>query len=212
MSKKEFGFSLFLTSMYVGGLFGIALPIHPDFIYLTPFNLMVSLGIAFWFHPKWDQALFLFLVISFTTGFLVELLGVQSGLIFGEYEYGEVLGWKIGGTPLMIGVNWAMLVYASAATVQHFWPKAKTWVKVVMGAAAMVLLDLVIEPVAIHFDFWTWGAVEVPIQNYIAWFLVALPLHAAFHRLLGAVTNKVAIVLFTLQFLFFGTLLLTVHG
>ena len=209
MSKKELGFSIFLTSMYLGGLAGIMLPIHPDFVYLTPFNLLASLVIVLWFHEKWDRALGIFLLICFLTGFVVELVGVQTGLIFGAYHYGEVLGWKIWGTPIIIGVNWALLVYTSAATIQYFLPNLNQWIKVVLGAIAMVGLDILIEPVAIHLKFWTWGTVEVPIQNYIAWFLVALPLQAAFYALLGALTNKVAIVLFILQFLFFGALLLS---
>jgi len=210
MSKKELGFSIFLTSMYLGGLAGIVLPIHPDFVYLTPFNLLASLAIVLWFHEKWDRALGTFLLICFLTGLVVELVGVQTGLIFGDYHYGEVLGWKIWGTPIIIGVNWALLVYTSAATIQYFLPNVSRWIKVIFGAIAMVALDILIEPVAIHLKFWTWGTVEVPIQNYIAWFLVALPLQAAFYALLGVRTNKVAIVLFILQFVFFGALLLMV--
>lgn len=206
MSKKELGFSLFLTSMYLGGLAGIGLPIHPDFVYLTPFNLLASLAIVLWFHEKWDRALGTFLLICLLTGFFVEVVGVQTGLIFGAYEYGEVLGWKIWGTPIIIGVNWALLVYASAASIQYFLPNLARWLKISLGAFVMVVLDVLIEPIAIQLQFWTWGAVEVPIQNYIAWFLVALPLQAIFYALLGELTNKVAIVLFILQFVFFGAL------
>ena len=38
----------------------------------------------------------------------------------------------------------------------------------------MVLLDLMIEPVAIRLDFWHWQAEVIPLQNYLMWFLVAL--------------------------------------
>jgi putative membrane protein len=38
----------------------------------------------------------------------------------------------------------------------------------------MVLLDLMIEPVAIRLDFWHWQGGSIPIQNYIMWFLVAM--------------------------------------
>ena len=38
----------------------------------------------------------------------------------------------------------------------------------------MVLLDLMIEPVAIRLDFWHWQGGAIPTQNYIMWFLVAM--------------------------------------
>ena len=123
MTYKEKATAWFLVSMYMGGLVGIALPVHEDFVLLTPLNLLASLSLILWHHPKWDRPLSIFLLLCFFTGFLVELAGVQTGLIFGEYQYGEVLGWKIWGTPLIIGINWAMLVYASASSVNYFFGK-----------------------------------------------------------------------------------------
>ena len=40
-----------------------------------------------------------------------------------------------------------------------------------MGAVCMVLLDVIIEPFAVHYGLWTWkGRVLPSIVNYIAWF------------------------------------------
>ncbi|MEM8906452.1 MAG: carotenoid biosynthesis protein [Bacteroidota bacterium] len=205
-TSHERNTSLFLLSMYVAGVVGLALPIHEDFVLLTPFNLLVSLALVLWHHPSKNLAVYGFVAICFVVGFFVELMGVQTGLIFGEYSYGEALGWKIGGTPLLIGVNWALLVYASAALVNALFSGGHWFVKSVLGALAMTLLDVLIEPVAMEIGFWHWVENEVPLQNYIAWFLVALPLHGCFHLLLGKPNNKVAIVLFILQCSFFGIL------
>lgn len=210
MTKKEIGTALFLLSMYVAGIIGIAWPVHQDFIFLTPFNLITSLALVLWHHQNWNKNLGLFLVICFLTGFTVELLGVQTGFIFGDYHYGEVLGWKIWETPLLIGCNWALLVYASAATVNQWFKHWPIITKMILGALLMTLLDVLIEPVAMHWNFWNWAENQVPLQNYIAWFLVALPLQGSFYTLLTDTTNKVAIVLFILQFLFFGCLGLTI--
>ena len=43
----------------------------------------------------------------------------------------------------------------------------------ISGAVLMVLIDLVIEPVAPIFDYWTFTEHVVPLSNYIGWFLVA---------------------------------------
>ena len=41
---------------------------------------------------------------------LTEAIGVNTGLLFGTYEYGANLGFKIFGVPLIIGVNWTVLI------------------------------------------------------------------------------------------------------
>ena len=75
-----------------------------------------------------------------------------------------------------------------------------------MGAAILLILDIVIEPVAIHYNFWTWADVAVPLKNYIAWFLIALTMQLFFNLVAGNSKNKVAIALLLLQFGFFGFL------
>ena len=37
----------------------------------------------------------------------------------------------------------------------------------------MLLLDIFIEPVAIGLGFWEWQAAEVPLENYMAWFVLS---------------------------------------
>jgi putative membrane protein len=38
-----------------------------------------------------------------------------------------------------------------------------------VAGTAITLLDLIMEPVAIHLDFWTWEGEGVPLQNYLTW-------------------------------------------
>jgi len=196
----------FLLIIYVVGLVGILLPIHPDFVLLTPLNLLISLGLVLSFHKVWNTKLYTFIVIAFLTGLGIEILGVNTGLVFGEYEYGRVLGWKIAETPLMIGVNWIMLVYCSGVTMQYFLEDKNWFIKSILGAGIMVLLDILIEPVAMAYDFWDWTNDIVPLQNYIAWYMIAFVLLVCFYKLEIAIKNKVAVALLVLQFLFFGIL------
>ena len=86
---------LVLAVLYAVGIVGILLPIHEDFILLTPFNLLVSLALVLWMHPRWDGHTLAFLFIAYFVGFGAELFGVQTGILFGEYTYGEVLGPRI---------------------------------------------------------------------------------------------------------------------
>lgn len=192
-----------LGLFYFVGIAGILTEVHPDFILLTPINLLVSLGIVMVFHPIRNQEIRFFLIWSYFIGFGAELYGVQTGQLFGEYIYGQVLGPKIWGTPLMIGANWVLLSYSIGVTTNHLFPKFHWLPKGLIAALLMVGLDVIIEPVAIKYNFWSWSAGVPPLQNYVGWFLVSLPLLCIFTKTLGAVRNKVAIALFILQILFF---------
>jgi putative membrane protein len=76
-----------------------------------------------------------------------------------------------------------------------------------MSALLMVGLDVLIEPIAIELDFWTWAGGYVPFQNYVGWFVIAFVLQFAFHKAIPKdMTNHVAVILFGLQILFFGLL------
>ena len=105
-------------------------------------------------------------------GFFIEVFGVYSGLLFGEYHYGKTLGFQLLGVPLIIGVNWVLLVVSSFAVSSYF--VSNSILKVVLSSFIMVLLDFMIEPVAIRLDFWHWQSGIIPLQNYLMWFLVAI--------------------------------------
>ena len=67
----------------------------------------------------------------------------------------------------------------------------------------MVSIDYLIEPVAIKFDFWSWQKVDVPLQNYLSWFLVSFPLNLFLIKSKILSENKLALLLLTLQVCFF---------
>lgn len=67
----------------------------------------------------------------------------------------------------------------------------------------MMGIDFLIEPVAINYDFWKWEENSIPPQNYIAWFLISFVMLLMSEKILTKRTNKLAIVLFITQLLFF---------
>ena len=70
----------------------------------------------------------------------------------------------------------------------------------------MVGLDYLIEPVAIKLDFWFWKEGLIPAQNYVAWFIVAFILLLLYHIWIKQNQNRIAIILFSIQVVFFGLL------
>ena len=194
-----------LSILYLIGIIGIAIPIHPDFVLLTPINLLVSLFTVLLFHKTWDRATVTFIVAAYLLGYGAEVLGIQTGLLFGDYIYGPVLGPQIWETPLMIGVNWVMLAYCSGIFINHIFPKINSkFFKALLATGVMLLLDILIEPVAIDQNFWTWiGRETPPLHNFIGWGIVAFIVLSIFMHFLAGRKNKVAIALLALQFIFF---------
>lgn len=201
--------SFILIILYGVGIISLILNLHPLFIYLTPLNLLISFALVMYAHPKWEWRIILVLLISFSVGMAVEIIGVATGDIFGAYEYGDVLGPKIEGTPYAIGWNWMMLIYCTGAVVNRitYFKEHKLWhifLKSFLGGLLLLSLDVLIEPVAIMQGFWSWGGDgNIPTQNYVAWFIISFFLLFIFNFLLKDLRNKAAFTLLILQFLFF---------
>jgi putative membrane protein len=67
----------------------------------------------------------------------------------------------------------------------------------------LLSLDFLIEPIAIRFDYWSWSGGEIPLQNYLGWYLFSYLLFWVFRGLDFQKQNKAAIVLLFAQAGFF---------
>jgi uncharacterized membrane protein len=189
---------------HIVGLIGMIVPsFQPFFQLLTPFHLIVCTLILLVFHLEWNNQFVFFLLLSYLVGFLAEVMGVKTGFPFGNYEYSGVLGLQLWEVPLMIGVNWFLLVYITGSLLHGRMPY---YVAAVIGALIMVLMDVLIEPVAVKLNFWQWENGEIPISNYIGWFGVALILQFFYHRLKFRKENPMSVVLLISLILFFAAL------
>ncbi|WP_051113364.1 carotenoid biosynthesis protein [Lunatimonas lonarensis] len=204
--EKTLAFQIWISIFHVVGIVGLYLEVsRPLFQLLTPFHLLMCAGILLYFHTDWSRSFWMFLLASFGIGMIAEIVGVQTGLLFGDYSYGPVLGLKLAGVPLIIGINWFILAYASGQL-------AANWIKSPLIAAAaasllMVVLDFVIEPVAITLDFWNWQGGEIPLGNYIGWFLVAFLIQLIYQNLPLVRENQISTYLLLNLFLFFAILI-----
>ncbi|WP_306639907.1 carotenoid biosynthesis protein [Sanyastnella coralliicola] len=187
--------------LHVVGVCGLSSPWREWFLPLTPLNLMVS-GYFVMRHAKSPMKSILFYVFVLAWG--VECLGVHTQFPFGEYAYGSALGPQLFEVPILIGLLWLLLLMGSLHLASRV--SGNKIVKALISAALMTLLDFLIEPVAIEFNFWTWFGVEVPWNNYAGWFVTALILSfiAQIDKHFG--NNKVAAVFFFIQVGFFGIL------
>ena len=198
----------FIITLYLVGIVGSALPLTRDFfIVLTPVILLLSFTLLLNFHsPISNGKTFLVFIIIFLVSYFTEVAGVKTGQIFGAYSYGKGLGLKIFDTPLLIGLNWVLLVYCSAAIIEKV--PAGNIGKAVGASLLMVLYDLVMEQIAPRLDMWSFSGGTAPIRNYISWFILALFFHLIVRFAGIRLTNRLAPLIFYCQFLFFVVLLL----
>ena len=184
------------------GLVGTSMVVSRElFLALVPTHLLLMSFLILAFHKDWSPKFIGILIFTYLAGFFAELLGVETGLIFGDYNYGETLGWKWMGIPFMIGVNWIIMVYSSVMVASKL--SDRKWVRITAAALLMVFADVFIEPIAIANDYWSWGGVGVPLQNYLGWFVISFAIITVWFSFLKLKTNKVAYSLYWIQLVFF---------
>jgi putative membrane protein len=189
------------------GIIGLSIAeTKPLFLMLVPYHLLLMMGILFFTHDRFDIRFALFFLLIFTAGFAVEWAGVHTGQLFGSYGYGPTLGFSVDDIPLIMGVNWFLLVYSVGVTLQYSGIKHPA-LRVLLGALLLVLLDVVIEPAAIKFNYWHWANGVVPVNNYICWFVLSAILLLMFELFRFKKQSIVGVVLLISQFIFFIALL-----
>ncbi len=201
------------------GLVGMLFTDNNFFVQSTPFNLLLSFLLLVWTHPEKNKSFYFFIGIVFIVGFLSEVVGVNTGLLFGEYHYSKILGIQLFQVPILIAVNWFIIIYCSGIGTHVLLNKVinrvvkdynepslklKAMSVIFDGASLAVLFDWLMEPVAIKLGFWTWGGDgSVPFYNYFCWLLISILLLTVFNFFNFRKENKFAVNLLLTQALFF---------
>jgi putative membrane protein len=189
----------FLIIFYTVGVIGFTIPYtRAYFSLLIPLALIMNMGLLFWFNKAQNFRNYsIFLTIAFLA-WAIEAVGVETGILFGHYTYGNNLGLKPFNTPILIGLNWLMLSYCAHV----FLPIKNKILKIISGAGLLTLYDFILEPSAIFLGMWTWKGGAIPNQNYRMWFITGLLLMSILSATKG-LRNPIALPTFGLQLLFF---------
>lgn len=191
-----------LIILYTVGVFGITSQDYRNsFLSLSALNLYISFLILIIARKSKVGLWYIFIAFTFLIGMTVEWIGVHTGYLFGNYEYGQNLGQKFDGIPYVIGCNWAVIVVSSASLAKHLF--RHSYLTPILASVIMVGLDILMEPVAISSDFWSWTNGYIPIYNYVCWLLVGLVLQLIYHFFKLNEANKVNDALFLIMSLFF---------
>lgn len=166
----------------------------------------------------------LFLVLGYIAAFFSEFSSIRNGFPYGLYHYvyenlqGELL---LGGVPVWDSLSYVFLAYASYEMANFNTPLLfnrlnsnppltlrggyliKYWRSgggCYLAAFLMMLLDVVIDPLAVRGDRWFLGRIfyypeggiyfGVPLSNFAGWFLVALVIFGSYRFLEKRVCKK----------------------
>lgn len=194
-----------LVVLFAVGILGLQMMAFQGvFLMLIPGFLGLSLILLLIQHPHWSAKFILWClgIIVFSIG--IEWIGVETGLLFGNFHYGSSLGWKIAGVPYLIGFYWLLLAYCCKDIADRIFEHPVA--AVVMAALLMVFMDIFIEPVAIKLDFWVWPGNQVPLHNYLGWFGTSVLLFSLSLPLKLRWQNRSSVILYLCLLIFFASL------
>jgi len=218
--KTKINIAIFIAVLFhVSGVVGILFtPYKEWFISNTPINLLLMAALLGYTQVEKNIYFLYFFIVCFTAGMIAEAVGVNTGYLFGDYEYGDMLGKKIYGVPLLIGINWFVIIFCAGTIVNMLdeWIYKKLGTEVSPSAAAKafafitdaalltVFFDWLMEPVAVKLGFWQWMPEgEIPLYNFTCWFIISALLLTVFRVMKFNKHNQFAVHLFIIQSLFF---------
>ncbi|MFC7325219.1 bisanhydrobacterioruberin hydratase [Halorubrum rutilum] len=115
-------------------------------------------------------------LIAYT--YAVELVGVATGWPYGSFEYTVDLGPMLAGVPVALPVFFIPLVVnAYLLCLLLLGSRASNgWLRLATVIAAVVAMDVVLDPGAVALGFWSFGGGSfygVPLSNYAGWVVSA---------------------------------------
>ncbi len=193
---------ILLFGITIAGMVGMSIPETRTFYMdYTPEYLLLLFVVLMIYHKPWNRRFFTALIVILTTSLMIEIIGVNCGIPFGSYSYGSIFGITLCNTPLIIAINWFLLIYSiyviSSFLQWHFLFRS------LFGAGVVVLYDYIMEPVATQLNWWNWSNSTIPNQNYIAWFAFSFIVLLLLHLNRIKVRNRMAAIILSVIFVFF---------
>jgi putative membrane protein len=207
--RKIDGFTFYaliaIWAFQIFGAIGILFWNREWFINMTPFTLLMYFLILY--YKNWgDRKKIIFLLLTFSFGILSEIIGVNTGLIFGSYKYGQTLGFQIMNVPMVMGIIWVNTTLICGTIASQV--KVQMPLRILIAISLMLLLDAFIEPIAPRIDMWRFDHENglAPLSNYITWAAIALPLQSYFIFYKLKFDIALSSSLYVSQLLFFAAL------
>ncbi len=207
MKANKKNISIFIIWLvHISGLLGMVFYDLDFFAGYTSLNLFL-MSIILFANIKLNNKNQIFaLLLIFLIGMLSEFIGVNYGLIFGEYIYGNNLGFKLFGVPFLIGLNWVILTVICANIASILIKNNSIILIIILGTLLMLFVDFVMEPIAPKLDLWKFKNLVVPTSNYIGWLIISILTQTIYNIQFKEKEFKLSFNLYTAIFIFFVSL------
>ncbi len=191
----------------------IAYPLAPGDIRAPLVVLTVAAGYAasvgHAFSTRGTRVGAALVVITTGGGLAVEAIGVATGVPFGEYRYGDALGPKLLGVPLVIPLAWTWIAWpawlvagqlvagrlvAGRLGAGRLGAGSARAARIVVAGTGLAAWDLFLDPQMEAEGYWRWtapepvtlpGVPEIPVWNYVGWLFVSVLMMAALADTVG---------------------------
>jgi len=194
---------LSLALIVLNALLGLRIPFSVGF--LIGFIALLMVFVAWHsIETKGIRKSLILLGASFVIAFTAEALGVNYGLIFGNYHYTPRLGIQAFGVPFLAALAWEPILYAAytlTTSLASLEPPASwknrmpayLWLAGA-GALATTAWDMMIDPIAVSQGWWVWEnggaylpyvANGVPISNFMGWLGVSFVIQLCYRLVVG---------------------------
>lgn len=140
---------------------------------------------------------------AWAVAFVAEYSSTRTGVPFGLYHYTEATRGQelfLANVPVMDSLSFTFLAYASFSLARLLLDRSRGASVVLLSGALMMLLDVVIDPLAVRGDRWFLGRIfyypeggvyfGVPLSNFVGWAVVGWAIVGGF-SLLSSLTAGV---------------------
>jgi bisanhydrobacterioruberin hydratase len=143
--------------------------------------LLTGVVILYFAFKEGDIKFLIWFLFSYIILFTSEILGVKTGIIFGDYLYSDFLGPAYFGVPLIISFNWIFIllgsVYIASLAVE------KVSLQALLAGTIAVVYDMMLQAAVKKLLYWEWYEGIVPIWNYYSWFFLGALLAWLYQKL-----------------------------
>lgn len=139
------------------------------YYFLFEFGVIVTVFLILWRERKNKQMLET-LILAFVFGMVLEII---DSTLSKAYFYSKDFLFMVSNIPIVIGTGWAFVYYTTKKVAGHYnfkWFQAPFFM-----ALVAVLIDFILDPIAIRLGFWTWRIplnqelLGVPYDNFVGW-------------------------------------------
>lgn len=178
LTKQIIGVIVLHTVVIGAAFFTVYIPFKEYFAYISSlFVVIIFLPIGYCF-VRWLGVKKGLLILGslFMFAILIESVALKTGFPYGRFTYTSKAGVILFNlVPVVVPFAWTTILLGCGVITKKV---QKSWKKILCTALLMVVVDGVLDPLAVGLKLWFWYKpgwyYGVPLINFVGWLLSAL--------------------------------------